>query len=147
MGRPTTGRNFSIKTDKPTKTKSIIFPSSINHIPLSTTNKKKSYKLKKPDNIFTSNLIKNKEDLYKDILEDKSRNIGSFTTISTAATVSKKSIFEDDSRYYHSDKTKKCVRALNNNIFGNIKEKNLGKYVANLSKNDIGKKKVRFIED
>merc|ERR1712048_1070100 len=99
MGRPTTGRNFSIKTDKPTKTKSIIFPSSINHIPLSTTNKKKSYKLKKPDNlnIFTSTSILNKEDLYNDILKDQ--KLGSLTTISTAATVSKKaisrSIFED----------------------------------------------------
>merc|ERR1712048_884982 len=88
MGRPTTGRNFSIKTDKPTKTKSIIFPSSINHIPLSTTNKKKSYKLKKPDSIFTSNPIKNKEDLYNEILKDQC-NHGSLTTISTAATVSK----------------------------------------------------------
>jgi len=72
-------------------------------------------------------------------------------TLSTTTTLKSNSILKtskiaDDSRYYLNDKTKKCVRAMNNNIFGD-KTKNVESFAGNLAVNDPGHKKVRFVED
>lgn len=52
----------------------------------------------------------------------------------------------DDSRYYLNDKTKKCVRAMYNNTFGDM-TKNVKGYAGNLNAKDHGMKKVRFVQD
>lgn len=149
--RPQTGKNFVIKTSgSKGDIKETIYPSSISHIPTYKKSERKSYKLKKPNNIFCS--VKSKRDLFNEIMEDRNNHnkviVGSIQTITSASTAAteKKSIFEDDSRYYKNDKSKKCVRAINNDIFGD-KTGNVGGFGGNLSARDPGHKKVRFVED
>jgi len=87
-------------------------------------------------------------------MEDKSnhKKFGSINTISTNSSernIMKKnaSIMKiDDSRYYLNDKTKKCVRAMYNNTFGDM-TKNVKGYAGNLNAKDHGMKKVRFVQD
>jgi len=149
--RPKTGKNFLIKTSgSKSDIKEMIYPSSISYIPTYKKAERKSYKLKKPSNIFCS--TKSKTDLFNEIMEDRNNNnkmvVGSYQTITSASTAAteKKSIFEDDSRYYMNDKSKKCIRAINNDIFGD-KTRNVGGFTGNLTARDPGHKKVRFVED
>merc|ERR1711976_37434 len=149
--RPQTGKNFVIKSSgSKGDIKETIYPSSISHIPTYKKSERKSYKLKKPSNIFCS--VKSKRELFNEIMEDRNNHnkviVGSIQTITSASTAAteKKSIFEDDSRYYKNDKSKKCIRAINNDIFGD-KTRNVGGFGGNLSARDPGHKKVRFVED
>lgn len=112
--------NFAAKSCKNFRIKEIqcAYPSSLNYIPSSikslTDNPKKRYILKpktllssESSNIFSN--IKSKQDIFHDIIENQSSQ-------SNLKNLSKKTFstqFTDDSRYYMNDKTKKCVRALN----------------------------------
>jgi len=121
------------------KVKNWVFPSSIQNIGSKVAEPKRYYF--KEQNIFCS--TKSKTELFDEIMEknnlQKSQHSRSQISISTAAT-SKKSI--PNQNWYMQDKTKKCVRALQNP--SNAPKRG---YVANLEKNDPGCKKVRFLED
>lgn len=115
-------------------TKSYVFPSSISAISSKVSEPKRYFF--KDQNIFVS--TKSKTELFDDMMENQTKK--SILTASTAAT-SKKSM-GTDTNWYMSDKTKKCMRALQE-----TSHEPENSYVANLDKNDPGRKKVRFMED
>jgi hypothetical protein len=116
--------------------KSYVFPSSISAISSKVSEPKRYFF--KDHNIFVT--TKSKTDLFDEMMENKAKK-SCLSSVSTAATA-KKSL-GTETNWYMSDKTKKCVRAFQDSP----KMEPQSQYVANLDKNDPGRKKVRFIED
>merc|ERR1739845_299945 len=124
-----------VPAERAEQIKNFIFPSSIRAIG-SKVNEPKRYFFKDA-NIFVN--TKSKTDLFDEIME-KQTTKRSQATISTAAT-SKKS--QNTDNWYMQDKTKKCVRAMQQPQ----NEPKTGSYAANLDRNDPGCKRVRFLDD
>jgi len=124
-----------VPAERAEQIKNYIFPSSIRAIG-SKVNEPKRYFFKDA-NIFVN--TKSKNELFDEIMDRQTKQ-SSQATISTAAT-SKKS--QNTDNWYMQDKTKKCVRAMQQPQ----NEPKTGSYAANLDKNDPGCKRVRFLDD
>lgn len=114
--------------------KSYVFPSSISAISSKVSEPKRYFF--KDQNIFVT--TKSKIDIFDEMMENSTKK--SSLTNSTAAS-SKKS-FGTENNWYMNDKTKKCMRALQEES-----TEPDSKYAANLDRRDPGRKKVRFLED
>jgi len=117
------------------QTKSYIYPSSINNLSSKVSEPKRYFF--KEQNIFVT--TKSKKELFDEIMENSTKQ--SLQTASTAHTARKSK--GSETNWYMKDRTKKCVRA----ILHKPSYEPESSYIANLDKNDPGRKKVRFMED